>query len=78
MEYEAVAAVIDVLFSAKATVVEAEIDTRNHASLGLVAALGFLLVEQRVAIEWFKGPWSDEELWRLTPQQWAAHKTHSD
>jgi [ribosomal protein S5]-alanine N-acetyltransferase len=76
--YEAVAAVIDVLFSAKATVFEAEIDTRNHASLGLVAALGFSLVERRVAIEWFKGAWSDEELWRLTPQQWAAHKIHSD
>ncbi len=70
---EAVAAVIDALFAAGARVIEAEIDARNRASLGLVAALGFAPVERRTAVEWFKGAWSDEELWRLARDAWAKH-----
>lgn len=71
---EAVAAVIDVLFAAGARTIETEIDTRNRASLGLVAALGFALIERRSAVEWFKNAWSDEELWRLTRASWAHRK----
>jgi RimJ/RimL family protein N-acetyltransferase len=62
---EAVSAVIDGLFAAGAKLIEAKIDTRNRASLGPVAALGFAFIEKRIAVEWFKNAWSDEELWRL-------------
>jgi RimJ/RimL family protein N-acetyltransferase len=62
---EGLSVVIDALFAAGVTIAEAEIDTRNVASLSLVARLGFHMVERRENVEFFKGTWSHEELWRL-------------
>jgi RimJ/RimL family protein N-acetyltransferase len=67
--------VIDGLFAAGAKLIEAKIDTRNRASLGLVAALGFAFIEKRIAVEWFKNAWSDEELWRLTRAAWEGRES---
>lgn len=50
-----------------ACLVAAEIDTRNHASVGVVEALGFARVALRPAADFFKGSVSDEYRYEYRP-----------
>lgn len=47
--------------------VVAEIDTRNHASIGVVEALGFVRVASRQAADYFKGAVSGEYRYEYQP-----------
>ena len=51
----------------KASLVVAEIDTRNRASVGVVEALGFVRVVERPAADFFKGSVSDEYRYEFRP-----------
>jgi RimJ/RimL family protein N-acetyltransferase len=64
---EGMRAVINTLFSSGVREIEAEIDSRNLRSLSLVCRLGFVLAERKSKVEFFKGAWSDEEVWKLIP-----------
>ena len=64
---EGMRAVINTLFSSGVREIEAEIDSRNLRSLSLVSRLGFVLAERKSKVEFFKGAWSDEEVWKLIP-----------
>lgn len=52
-----------------ASLIVAEIDTRNRASIGLVEALGFVRVAERPAADYFKGATSDEYRYEYRPNR---------
>ncbi len=63
---EACRCVLDLLFRDYGiTAVEAEVDTRNTASIRLLERLEFKRVGERVAADFFKGSSSDEYTYRL-------------
>ena len=52
--------------------VQAEVDTRNHASCTLLARLGFQQISVRPNADHFKGASSDEYTYELTSTAWQA------
>ncbi|MFD2249590.1 RimJ/RimL family protein N-acetyltransferase [Pseudochelatococcus lubricantis] len=66
---EGMKAVVSALFSNGVKEIEAEIDSRNVPSISLMSRLGFVFVERKSKVEFFKGAWSDEEVWRILPSR---------
>jgi [ribosomal protein S5]-alanine N-acetyltransferase len=64
---EGVAWMLDHLVANGVTRFDANIDTRNAASIGLVESLGFRRVRTLTAADHFKGAASDEYVYELTP-----------
>lgn len=55
--------------------VAAEIDTRNMASIAVVERVGFERVEMHPQADFFKGAWSDEYRYELTPRRTPEDET---
>ncbi len=70
---EALSAVLQLVFDRYDTsLIEALIDTRNIASQAVVSKLGFGLVEEIKAADFFKGSTSDEYRYAISREEWAA------
>ena len=70
---EAVSAVLQLVFDRYDTsLIEALIDTRNVASQAVVSKLGFDLVEEIKAADFFKGSSSDEYRYTISREEWTA------
>jgi ribosomal-protein-alanine N-acetyltransferase len=55
--------------------VQADVDTRNHASWTLLERLGFRRSAVRHAADYFKGSSSDEYTYALTDRGWADYRS---
>lgn len=57
--------------------VQAEVDTRNHASCTLLARLGFQQIGVRANADHFKGTTSDEYTYELTSTVWQTGRAEA-
>jgi RimJ/RimL family protein N-acetyltransferase len=70
---EAVRGLLGMLFvERKLHRVSAECDARNVSSARLLERLGFRLEGLRISNSWFKGEWTDDQLFGLLRTDWPA------
>jgi aminoglycoside 6'-N-acetyltransferase len=72
---EASAAVLDYAFDGlDLHRMTAHIDTRNHASLGVVTKLGLRREAEFRENEWFKGEWTSSWIYAILASEWRAKR----
>lgn len=72
---EAVTAVLDyAFFTLNMHRVVARLDVRNRASAGLCQALGMRREAHFLKNAWHKGGWTDEYLYAILDEEWAAQR----
>ncbi|MCW2530409.1 MAG: GCN5-related N-acetyltransferase [Pseudonocardiales bacterium] len=73
---EAAAAILDYGFSTMALHrIVGKCDARNHGSARVLAGLGLRLEGTLRECEFFKGEWTDEQIFAILSTEWAARRT---
>ena len=69
---EAVTAVLGYLFGRGKHRVSADLDARNARSAALLRRVGMRQEAHHVASAWWKGEWTDEDVYAVLAEEWSA------